>query len=86
MRRAHELGANPFDAVSLCITSLDFAKQDHVLEELERSAWDLVIIDEAHHCVGFGASVSQRQHLAPPAGRGPGPPLGRIVAADGDSA
>jgi superfamily II DNA or RNA helicase len=53
IRRAHELGANPFDAVSLCITALDFAKQDHVLEELERSTWDLVIIDEAHHCVGF---------------------------------
>jgi superfamily II DNA or RNA helicase len=53
VRRAHELGANPFDAVSLCITALDFAKQDHVLEELERSAWDLVIIDEAHHCIGY---------------------------------
>jgi ERCC4-related helicase len=59
VRRAHELGANPFDAISLCITALDFAKQDHVLEELERSAWDLVIIDEAHHCVGFGASMSR---------------------------
>src|ERR1700677_4109768 len=59
IRREHELGANPFDAVSLCITALDFAKQDHVLEELERSAWDLVIIDEAHHCVGFGVGISQ---------------------------
>lgn len=53
VRRAHELGANPFDAVSLCITALDFAKQDNVLEELERCAWDLVIIDEAHHCIGY---------------------------------
>ncbi|MGD0431835.1 MAG: helicase-related protein, partial [Acetobacteraceae bacterium] len=59
VRREHELGANPFDSISLCITSLDFAKQDHVLEELERSAWDLAIIDEAHHCVGFGIHVSQ---------------------------
>ena len=59
VRRAHELGANPFDAVSLCITALDFAKQDHVLEELERSSWDLVIIDEAHHCAGFGPQLSQ---------------------------
>jgi len=58
VRRAHELGANPFDAVSLCITALDFAKQDHVLEELERTAWDLVIIDEAHHCIGY----SQMSH------------------------
>ena len=59
VRRAHELGANPFDVFSLCITSLDFAKQDHILEELERSAWDLVIIDEAHHCVGFGVRIPQ---------------------------
>ncbi len=59
VRRAHELGANPFDCISLCITSLDFAKQDHVLEEIERSAWDLVIIDEAHHCVGFGPQLSR---------------------------
>jgi Type III restriction enzyme, res subunit/Helicase conserved C-terminal domain len=59
IRREGELGANPFDAISLCITALDFAKQDHVLAELERSAWDLVIIDEAHHCVGFAVGVSQ---------------------------
>ncbi len=59
VRRAHELGANPFDAVSLCITALDFAKQDHILEELERSTWDLVIIDEAHHCVGSTSPMSQ---------------------------
>jgi superfamily II DNA or RNA helicase len=59
VRRAHELGANPFDAASLCITALDFAKQDHVLEELERSTWDLVIIDEAHHCAGLGPHTSQ---------------------------
>jgi hypothetical protein len=30
-----------------------------VLAELERSTWDLVIIDEAHHCVGFGSGVSR---------------------------
>src|SRR5258708_26866735 len=59
VRRAHELGANPFDAVSLCITALDFAKQDHVLAELERTAWDLVIIDDAHPCMGLGPHVSQ---------------------------
>jgi superfamily II DNA or RNA helicase len=59
LRRSHELGANPFDMLSLCLTSLDFAKQDHVLEELERSAWDLVIIDEAHHCVGVGPHATQ---------------------------
>src|SRR3954454_21411088 len=45
-RRGLELGGNPFDATALCLTSVDFAKQDHVLAELERVPWDLVIIDE----------------------------------------
>ena len=48
--------------------SLDFAKQERVLEELERSAWDLAIIDEAHHCIGAGTSTdredTQRRRLA----------------------
>ncbi|HEY0423734.1 MAG TPA: helicase-related protein, partial [Rhodopila sp.] len=60
-RRGLELGGNPFDATALCLTSIDFAKQDHVLAELERVAWDLVIIDEAHHCVG---EENQRRLLA----------------------
>ncbi len=32
-------------------------KQERVLAELERSAYDLVIIDEAHHCVDPGAGA-----------------------------
>ena len=56
-----ELGGNPFDATALCLTSMDFAKQDRVLAELERASWDLVIIDEAHHCVG---EQNQRRILA----------------------
>ena len=60
-RRGLELGSNPFDATALCLTSIDFAKQDRVLAELERVAWDLVIIDEAHHCVG---EENQRRGLA----------------------
>ena len=51
-----------------CLTSLDFAKQERVLEELERSAWDLAIIDEAHHCIGSAAGGdredTQRRRLA----------------------
>ena len=64
LRRARhglELGGNPFDAIALCLTSMDFAKTDRVLTELERVAWDLVIIDEAHHCVG---DENQRRRLA----------------------
>ena len=60
-RRGLELGGNPFDTTALCLTSIDFAKSDRVLTELERTAWDLVIIDEAHHCVG---AENQRRRLA----------------------
>ena len=67
-RRRLELGGNPFDAIALCLVSLDFAKQERVLEELERSAWDLAVIDEAHHCIGSTATIdradTQRRRLA----------------------
>jgi superfamily II DNA or RNA helicase len=63
-RRGLELGANPFEATALCLTSIDFAKQDRVLSELERVAWDLVVIDEAHHCVAGMGEDSQRRRLA----------------------
>jgi superfamily II DNA or RNA helicase len=66
-RRRLELGGNPFDAIALCLVSLDFAKQERVLEELERSAWDLSIIDEAHHCTGTASAdreETQRRLLA----------------------
>jgi superfamily II DNA or RNA helicase len=64
LRGAHrglELGGNPFEATALCLTSMDFAKADRILAELERVAWDLVIIDEAHHCVG---DENKRRRLA----------------------
>jgi hypothetical protein len=38
-RRRLELGGNPFDAIALCLTSLDFAKQERVLEELACSGF-----------------------------------------------
>jgi len=68
IRRSLVLGANPFDHISYCLTSVDFAKQEKVLQELERTVWDLVIIDEAHHCVRLGSAGdwedSRRRRLA----------------------
>lgn len=68
IRRSLVLGANPFDHVSYCLTSVDFAKQEKVLQELERTSWDLVVIDEAHHCVRLGSAGdwedSRRRRLA----------------------
>jgi hypothetical protein len=51
VRRSTELGAIPFDHISLGLASIDFLKQEKVLEDLERSSYDVVVIDEAHHCM-----------------------------------
>ena len=67
-RRKLEMGGNPFGSTAFVLTSLDFAKQETVLEELERTTWDLAIIDEAHHCVSAANTTSredtQRRRLA----------------------
>jgi ERCC4-related helicase len=67
-RRKLVLGANAFDHVSYCLTSIDFAKQEKVLQDLERATWDMVVVDEAHHCVRMGvgadAEDSRRRRLA----------------------
>lgn len=68
IRYAQELGANPFDHEALGLISIDFAKQERVLQDLERSHFDLVILDEAHHCAKLGVAGdrddSQRRRLA----------------------
>ncbi len=67
-RRVLEFGGNPFDAAALTLLALDFAKQERVLQELERSSWDIAIIDEAHHCISAGSGsnreATQRRRLA----------------------
>ncbi|MEI7732683.1 MAG: helicase-related protein [Verrucomicrobiota bacterium] len=67
VRRSTELGAIPFDHISLGLASIDFLKQEKVLEDLERSSYDVVIIDEAHHCMEVGGDdrdASLRRRLA----------------------
>ncbi|MFN8441783.1 MAG: helicase-related protein [Caldilineaceae bacterium] len=68
VRRSTELGANPFDHLPLAIASIDFLKQESVLEQLERSSYDAIVIDEAHHCMDLGTigerEDSQRRRLA----------------------
>ncbi|GAB4211453.1 MAG: helicase-related protein [Roseiflexaceae bacterium] len=67
-RRANELGANPFDTLPLGLASIDFLKQEQVLTQLERASYDVVVIDEAHHCMDQGDTLdragSQRRSLA----------------------
>ena len=63
-----ELGANPFDHIPLGLVSIDFLKQERVLDLIDRSTYDAIVIDEAHHCVDLGAGMerddSQRRRLA----------------------
>jgi superfamily II DNA or RNA helicase len=39
---------NVFNTASLCITSIDFIRQEDVTEALKSARWDMVIVDEAH--------------------------------------
>lgn len=68
IRRSTELGSNPFDHVPVGIVSIDFLKQDRILDLLDRATYDVVIIDEAHHCSETGSVLereySQRRKLA----------------------
>lgn len=72
IRKSNELGANPFEFIPLAIASMDFLKQDSVLDLLERTSYDLVVMDEAHHYSETGGDdamsdrldTSQRRKLA----------------------
>jgi len=68
IRRSSELGANPFDRLPLALASIDFLKQERILDQLERASYDIVIVDEAHHCTDTGGTAdredSQRRRLA----------------------
>ena len=70
IRKGTELGTNPFDHLPLALASMDYLKQDRVLDWLERTTYDLVVLDEAHHYGDTGpedydrADASQRRKLA----------------------
>lgn len=68
IRRSTELGSNPFDHIPLGLVSVDFLKQERILDCLDRASYDVVVIDEAHHCMDVGAAQdredSQRRRLA----------------------
>jgi len=68
VRRQQELGANPFDFIPLGLVSIDFLKQERVLQTLERASYDIIVIDEAHHCGESGAGAdrddTERRRLA----------------------
>ena len=63
IRRATELGSNPFDHLPLALVSVDFLKQERILDQLERSSYDIVVIDEAHHCTDVGTGQDREDSL-----------------------
>jgi superfamily II DNA or RNA helicase len=63
IRRSTELGSNPFDHVPLGLASIDFLKQERILELLERASYDIVIVDESHHCMDIGGSQEREDSL-----------------------
>ncbi|MBN1642748.1 MAG: DEAD/DEAH box helicase, partial [Anaerolineae bacterium] len=63
MERELPAGANPWEAYPFLITSVDYAKQPAIKNQILEQRWDLVIIDEAHqvakpHQSGPDQSVS----------------------------
>lgn len=68
IRKQTERGANPFDSIQLGLASVDFLRQDHIVRDLERTDFDVVVIDEAHHAFRTGVSAdrsnTQRRKLA----------------------
>ncbi len=46
-------GESVWEARPQCITSMDFAKQDDVLDTLRGVGWDMVIVDEAHKMAAY---------------------------------
>ncbi len=63
IRRGTELGSNPFDHLPLALVSIDFLKQERILDQLERSSYDIVVIDEAHHCTDIGSDQDREDSL-----------------------
>jgi len=57
--------ANVWDAHRKIITSLDYAKREEVLVELERTKWDFIIFDEAHKLSAskYGNKIERSQRF-----------------------
>lgn len=59
MEAMAESGDNPFEQEQLVLCSIDFIKQEKVLEKASAVDWDILIVDEAHHLHWSAQSVSE---------------------------
>ena len=62
--KAGAFGGNPWERAGVWIGSLDFLKQEHVLDAMPLTAWDLVVVDEAHGACGESARHRACDELA----------------------
>lgn len=46
-------GKNVWEDRNQCLTSVDFAKQEEVVDSLRDARWDLIIVDEAHKMAAY---------------------------------
>jgi superfamily II DNA or RNA helicase len=61
---AHASGTNPWAALPLVITSIDYVKRPEVIRSLEALIWDLVVFDEAHALAGRSDRAAASAALA----------------------
>ncbi|MFT5543051.1 MAG: ATP-dependent helicase HepA [Glaciecola sp.] len=59
MEAMAESGENPFEQEQLVLCSIDFIKQEKVLEKATSVDWDIMIVDEAHHLHWSNEHVSE---------------------------
>lgn len=55
-----ESDENPFEQEQLVLCSIDFIKQEKVLEKATAVDWDIMIVDEAHHLHWSNSHVSEQ--------------------------
>ena len=53
------LGMNPWESVSLAITSIDYVKRPEILSAAVARRWDVMVVDEAH-----GVAADSERHAA----------------------
>ena len=53
---------NVFQSSDLCISSIDFVRQDDILEALKSARWDMIVVDEAHKLSAYqyGSKTDKR--------------------------
>lgn len=59
MEAMAESGDNPFEQEQLVLCSIDFIKQEKVIEKVTEVDWDIMVVDEAHHLQWSADHVSE---------------------------